>query len=754
LADNVVQITVSSKNSTKAGFAAAKADAESAATGIAAIFDKMGKNVNKHLAGIGSGLGAAGGILGAGSGLLAMAGPIGAAALALGAFGAVAIPVIKKVTTAQTALTAAQAQYTAATTGPAHQAALANAQASVAQAEAGVKAAKTASAHASALTALANAQRHYQQVASNPAAQNALRAEAAATKGLNGSQMQMMGTLNQLKGVFTQVENAMSPLIESVLKLVVGLVKDLMPSLPGLATAGAAVIKGFLEPFTRLVKSFDFGTFIGMIVVFAQKAGPLLGTFLVRLLAILMQLFVQTMPTGLKILKLLLPAFLQMLTQMIPIIAVTAQIVAVSMKWLAANKLLVPALWLLLGAFVAAKLGIVAGLQGIGKAVWAAMGPWAILAAAVLVAALLIIKYHKQIWEFITRIWGDIAGFFKRIWGDIKNIFLSGVRFIVDLWLTQAGMIVHAAAFAFGWIPGIGGKLKDAAKAFDRFRDNVNRALGGVQGRTVHVDVVTALGGSGQGQKTKGFASGTSGASPGWWWAGEEGPELVYSPHGGETVVPHGESMRMARGYARGVGIADSFPSAAAIAAMVSKAVGAIAAAFARSLPAIGAIGGAVGGTAVGWLQAAMRATGAPGSWLPGLVKIMMKESGGNPRAYNPSGDASGHAEGLMQMKPGTYAYYATSRAPGGIWNPVSNAAASIRYIRADYGSPYNIPGIGNNAPYPGYRGGTGGRMPPLRVEIVFRTTGTTDLDRALMSWLKKAAVDNGGGNVQAAFGS
>src|SRR5258708_21284563 len=116
MADNVVQITVTSKNSTKAGFGAAKADAEAAATGIAAIFDKMGRNVNKHLSGLGSGLGASGGILAAGSGLLAMAGPIGAAGLALGAFGAVAVPVLMKVEKAHQALTAAQLQYNKATT--------------------------------------------------------------------------------------------------------------------------------------------------------------------------------------------------------------------------------------------------------------------------------------------------------------------------------------------------------------------------------------------------------------------------------------------------------------------------------------------------------------------------------------------------------------------------------------------------------------------------------------------------------------
>ena len=43
------------------------------------------------------------------------------------------------------------------------------------------------------------------------------------------------------------------------------------------------------------------------------------------------------------------------------------------------------------------------------------------------------------------------------------------------------------------------------------------------------------------------FAHGTDSAPPGWAWTGEEGPELVRF-RGGETVVPHDESMRMAGG--------------------------------------------------------------------------------------------------------------------------------------------------------------------------------------------------------------
>jgi hypothetical protein len=46
-----------------------------------------------------------------------------------------------------------------------------------------------------------------------------------------------------------------------------------------------------------------------------------------------------------------------------------------------------------------------------------------------------------------------------------------------------------------------------------------------------------------------GFAGGTSGASAGWGWVGEKGPELV-NFRGGETVIPN----HVARGYAEGAG--------------------------------------------------------------------------------------------------------------------------------------------------------------------------------------------------------
>ena len=109
-------------------------------------------------------------------------------------------------------------------------------------------------------------------------------------------------------------------------------------------------------------------------------------------------------------------------------------------------------------------------------------------------------------------------------------------------------------------------------------------------------------------------------------------------------------------------------------------------------------------GNVVSWLKQAMAATMAPASWLPALEQIVARESGGNPFAVNPIPVMGEHASGLMQTLPSTYAQFAT--VPGGVFNPVSDAVAAIRYIMATWGSPYNIPYL-FSGPYKGYAYGT-----------------------------------------------
>jgi SLT domain-containing protein len=117
-------------------------------------------------------------------------------------------------------------------------------------------------------------------------------------------------------------------------------------------------------------------------------------------------------------------------------------------------------------------------------------------------------------------------------------------------------------------------------------------------------------------------------------------------------------------------------------------------------------------GNVQSWIAQAMSLTGAPASWAGALDTIAMHESGGNPNAENDwdSNAAAGDpSRGLFQTIGSTFAAY---MLPGhtNIMDPVSNAAAAIRYIMAVYGSVFNTPGIvsmSKGGPYLGYANGT-----------------------------------------------
>lgn len=50
------------------------------------------------------------------------------------------------------------------------------------------------------------------------------------------------------------------------------------------------------------------------------------------------------------------------------------------------------------------------------------------------------------------------------------QIVVGGLRMLASVYLTVMGGLVGAAAKAFGWVPGVGGKLKGAAAAFSSFK--------------------------------------------------------------------------------------------------------------------------------------------------------------------------------------------------------------------------------------------------------------------------------------------
>jgi hypothetical protein len=126
-----------------------------------------------------------------------------------------------------------------------------------------------------------------------------------------------------------------------------------------------------------------------------------------------------------------------------------------------------------------------------------------------------------------------------------------------------------------------------------------------------------------------------------------------------------------------------------------------------------GLFSGGGGGDVSGWIQQAMALTGAPSSWLGPLSTLVKKESGGNPNAINlwDSNAKAGHpSKGLFQTIDSTFNAYAM-KGLGGIYNPIANAVAGIRYIMSRYGSVFNVPGIKSmmaGGKYKGYAIGTG----------------------------------------------
>jgi SLT domain-containing protein len=104
--------------------------------------------------------------------------------------------------------------------------------------------------------------------------------------------------------------------------------------------------------------------------------------------------------------------------------------------------------------------------------------------------------------------------------------------------------------------------------------------------------------------------------------------------------------------------------------------------------------GGDVGGSGVTrWSSVVLQAlklVGQPASLLPTVLRRMNQESGGNPKAINnwdvnaKNGDPS---RGLMQVIGSTFSAYAGKLTSRGIYDPLANLYASMRYALSRYGS-------------------------------------------------------------------
>ena len=120
--------------------------------------------------------------------------------------------------------------------------------------------------------------------------------------------------------------------------------------------------------------------------------------------------------------------------------------------------------------------GVVGGIKLIGTALeFASANPIVLIAAAVIALG---VAFYVA--------WQKSAGF-RDVMKYIAQGFLgAGIiivqvnKAIVSSFLSMVGTVLHAAATAFGWVPGLGDKLRGASRAFDGFKAGVDKTFDGV----------------------------------------------------------------------------------------------------------------------------------------------------------------------------------------------------------------------------------------------------------------------------------
>jgi hypothetical protein len=136
-------------------------------------------------------------------------------------------------------------------------------------------------------------------------------------------------------------------------------------------------------------------------------------------------------------------------------------------------------------------------------------------------------------------------GFWRTGADQMARAVAAAFRFLTGVVLGWIGTMINAAARAFGWVPGIGPKLRAAAAKFNEFRDRVNAALRGIKNRTVDVRIrvladkgVRVAGVTGAGGFTERAAGGP--VSPNnTYLVGEKGPELLSMGGQGGHITPN-----------------------------------------------------------------------------------------------------------------------------------------------------------------------------------------------------------------------
>jgi hypothetical protein len=153
---------------------------------------------------------------------------------------------------------------------------------------------------------------------------------------------------------------------------------------------------------------------------------------------------------------------------------------------------------------------------------------------------------------------------FHTVKAAVENVLLDAFRVVVRSILGYLGFLINGAARAFGWIPGIGPKLKTAAAQFNQFAASVNSSLARIKNKQVYVTIHrnTIDYSDGRTRSRNGpnlMRAGGGGVTLGTrYLIGEHGPEmLTFTGAGSAAVTPAAQTSRQLRqiGTAGGVNV-------------------------------------------------------------------------------------------------------------------------------------------------------------------------------------------------------
>src|SRR5216684_3230585 len=182
-----------------------------------------------------------------------------------------------------------------------------------------------------------------------------------------------------------------------------------------------------------------------------------------------------------------------MLTFSVNLIKSFAQMVASGAVWVA-KSIAQGAMWVagmiaraavVVATNVAAALATAAAWVAANAAMIIASGGIILLLAAIVIGVYELYKHWGAVWGFITSlVHAACDGKF-----GVRTITLEALKNILDVFFAWGKGFLRIAADAFGWVPGVGPKLRAAQKDLSAFETSTNRTLDGlIKYRTANVN--------------------------------------------------------------------------------------------------------------------------------------------------------------------------------------------------------------------------------------------------------------------------